>query len=328
MNKNMLAAAKLQKAMSGLKTAYRDASPSDRRVIVATMKEVQAIQAQLVTAAEEEDEDEIREFEAESEDEGSSDLSMDEMTEGEEGESMSMDEAHMSEEDMMDEADLPIGENPPALDFGDDMDEEPMAEGMDEGMDEEPMDDGMSEEPMSEGMDDGMDEESGYGETVEIDGLEIPEEYLSDLSDLGLLDLGDEGEDLEAGEQEEGDEDEELAVAALALAASALRAMKVSADERESSQEEDPAAEADEEGIFHEGEILDEEEIDALQSAGLTASAKKSDDVSNKLREISARLSKIRAPVVATAPKTAAKPVAKPAARSVSPLAPRARASR
>lgn len=300
MNKNLLAAAKLQKAMSGLKTAYRDASPTDRRVIVATMKEVQAIHAQLVTAAEEEEEDEIGELESE-EDESAPDLSMDEMAEGEDGEepasmeddeSMSMDEAHMSEDDMMDESDIPVGESLPALDFGDDMDEESMS-------------DGMGEESMGE---ESMDEESGFGGTVELDGLEIPEEYLSDLGDLGLLDLGSEGEDsegmesedFEAGEQEEGDEDEELAVAALALAASALRAMKVSADERESSQEEDPEAEADEEGIFHEGKVLDEEEIDALQSAGLTASAKKNDDVSVKLREISARLSKIRAPVKAS----------------------------
>jgi hypothetical protein len=294
MNKNLLAAAKLQKAMSGLKTAYRDASPTDRRVIVATMKEVQAIHAQLVTAAEEEDE--IGELESE-EDEGAPDLSMDEMAEGEEpasmegDESMSMDEAHMSEDDMMDESDIPAGESLPALDFGDDMDEESMSDGMDE-----------------ESMSDGMDEESGFGGTIELDGLEIPEEYLSDLGDLGLLDLGGEGEDsegmesedFEAGEQEEGDEDEELAVAALALAASALRAMKVSADERESSQEEDPEAEQEEEGsILHEGRVLDEKEIDALQSAGLTASAKKNDDVSVKLREISARLSKIRAPVKA-----------------------------
>ena len=300
MNKNLLAAAKLQKAMSGLKTAYRDASPTDRRVIVATMKEVQAIHAQLVTAAEEEEEDEMGELESE-EDEGAPDLSMDEMAEGEEpasmegDESMSMDEAHMSEDDMMDESDTPAGESLPALDFGDDMDEESMSDDMDE-----------------ESMDEGMGEESGFGGTIELDGLEIPEEYLSDLGDLGLLDLGGEGEDsegmesedFEAGEQEEGDEDEELAVAALALAASALRAMKVSADERESSQEEDPKAEADEEGIFHEGEVLDEEEIDALRSAGLTASAKKNDDVSVKLREISARLSKIRAPVKASANET------------------------
>lgn len=322
MNKNLLAAAKLQKAMSGLKTAYRDASPTDRRVIVATMKEVQAIHAQLVTAAEEEEEDEIGELESE-EDEGAPDLSMDEMAEGEAGEepasmegdeSMSMDEAHMSEDDMMDESDTPAGESLPALDFGDDMDEESMSDGMDE--------ESMDEESMGEG----MDEEPGFGGTVELDGLEIPEEYLSDLGDLGLLDLGGEGEDsegmesedFEAGEQEEGDEDEELAVAALALAASALRAMKVSADERESSEEEDPEAEADEEGIFHEGKVLDEEEIDALQSAGLTASAKKNDDVSVKLREISARLSKIRAPVKASARNREAP----------RPLAPRARASR
>lgn len=304
MNKNLLAAAKLQKAMSGLKTAYRDASPTDRRVIVATMKEVQAIHAQLVTAAEEEEEDEIGELESE-EDEGAPDLSMDEMDEGEAGEepasmeddeSMSMDEAHMSEDDMMDESDTPVGESLPALDFGDDMDEESMSDGMDE-----------------ESMDEGMGEESGFGGTIELDGLEIPEEYLSDLGDLGLLDLGSEGEDsegmesedFEAGEQEEGDEDEELAVAALALAASALRAMKVSADERESSQEEDPEAEQEEEGsILHEGKVLNEEEIDALQSAGLTASAKKNDDVSVKLREISARLSKIRASVKASANET------------------------
>ena len=309
MNKNLLAAAKLQKAMSGLKTAYRDASPTDRRVIVATMKEVQAIHAQLVTAAEVEEEDEIGELESE-EDEGAPDLSMDEMAEGEAGEepasmeddeSMSMDEAHMSEDDMMDESDIPAGESLPALDFGDDMGEESMSDGMDE--------ESMSEESMDEG----MDEEPGFGGTVELDGLEIPEEYHSDLGDLGLLDLGGEGEDsegmesedFEAGEQEEGDEDEELAVAALALAASALRAMKVSADERESSQEEDPEAEQEEEGsILHEGEVLDEKEIDALQSAGLTASAKKNDDVSVKLREISARLSKIRAPVKASANET------------------------
>lgn len=246
MNKNQMAAMKLRTAMSGLKTAYREAPPEDRKVIIATMREIQSIHAQLVKADEGEDEEMVDDMESDAEampdeesaaemgmDEDMGEMSMDEdvaMAEepmdemSEDGEMAAMDEAHMSESDMMDE---------------------------DMGMDME--------------------------QTVEVEGLDIPEEFIGDLGDLGLLDMGDEGEEAPEGEM---DEDEELAVAALTLAANALRAMK---DEPESSQEEvEPAEE-------HE-DVLDEEDILALQGEGLL----EANSTVKKLREISARLSKVK----------------------------------
>lgn len=231
MKNTKLAAAKLRMAMSGLKAAYQDASAEDRKVIVATMKEVQAVHGQLVNAEDEavEDEEDVEGMESEDLDEGdgesADDLEMDEMAEEDAAAGMNMDDAHMSEDDMVD------------------MDE---MEAAPEAMPPLAMDD------MSM---DGMGDE---GAVADVDGLDIPQEFIGDLGDLGLIEMGESDEMVEDDGEEMSAEDEELAVAALALAANALKMLKAESeeDEPESSQEEDRAKEKAEHKAMKRGEEL------------------------------------------------------------------------
>lgn len=287
MKNTKMAATKLRMAMSGLKAAYHDASPADRKVIVATMKEVQAIHNQLVTAAEDDVEEDVEDMEDAAEDdmaeggddESADDMAMDEMAEEDAAAGMNMDDAHMSEDDMMDEEEMAVA---PADDMAplsmDDMD--------------------MSDMDMSEGEEPIMN----------VDGLDIPEEFVGDLGDLGLLEMGETTED-----EEDVDADEELAVAALALAANALKMLKAESDEEddmlimmhetpedepESSQEEDASSEAEEHKAMKRGEQLH----GSRRQAAVRAQSVKPNDTDlavRKLREISARLSSVRTPVSA-----------------------------
>jgi hypothetical protein len=178
-----------------------------------------------------------------------------------------------------------------------------------------------------------MDMEEGESEAplMEVDGLDIPQEFVGDLGDLGLIEMGEIAED-------EVDADEELAVAALALAANALKMLKAESedellnvsylpedmpeDEPESSQEEDESKEAEEHKSTKRGEQLH-------GSRRQAAATKQNDDAVRKLREISARLSSVRAPVKPVAkPVTKTQAAAKPAPRgmleALAPLARRA----
>jgi hypothetical protein len=143
-----------------------------------------------------------------------------------------------------------------------------------------------------------MDDDEADAPLMEVDGLDIPQEFVGDLGDLGLIEMGEIAED-------DIDADEELAVAALALAANALKMLKAESeeeDEPESSQEEDESEEAKEHKAMKRGE--------QLHGSRRQAAATKQNDTNDavrKLREISARLSSVRAP---------AKPVAKPVAKT------------
>lgn len=292
MKNTKLAAMKLRTAMSGLKTAYRDAAPSDRKVILATMKEIQSIQTQIAAAEEAEADD--MEAEGMLDDMESA---AEDMPAGESAEDMGMDES-VDEMGMDDAADLG--------DMGD--------MGMDEMSD---VDMGMDEAHMSESdmMDEEMPPSMDMEETAEVDGIEVPEDFLGELDDLGLIDIEEGGEDMgdmgeempsmEAEGEESGSEDEELAVAALTLAANALKALKAEADEPESAQEEggEEAERKEHKATLDEGDIL------ALQEEGLMASAS-----ARKLREISARLLKVSSKV-GSPKKAVASPLAARSAR-------------
>ncbi len=293
MKNTKLAAAKLRMAMSGLKAAYQDASAEDRKVIVATMKEVQAVHGQLVNAEDEavEDEEDVEGMEAEDLDaddgESADDLEMDEMAEEDAAAGMDMDDAHMSEDDMMDE----------------EMDAE-ILDSDDDSMAPLSMDDmGMSDASEDEDL------------SMEVDGLDIPQEFVGDLGDLGLIEMGEAVED----DDEMSAEDEELAVAALALAANALKMLKAEAeedellvqfgpedmpeeDEPESSQEEDESKEGAEHKAMKRGDQLHASRRPVPKAQPKVAAKTGDNDVVRKLREISARLSTVKTPAKPTAP--------------------------
>jgi hypothetical protein len=293
MKNTKLAAAKLRMAMSGLKAAYQDASAEDRKVIVATMKEVQAVHGQLVNAEDEavEDEEDVEGMEAEDLDaddgESADDLEMDEMAEEDAAAGMDMDDAHMSEDDMMDE----------------EMDAE-ILDSDDDSMAPLSMDDmGMSDASEDEDL------------SMEVDGLDIPQEFVGDLGDLGLIEMD---ETIEDDGDEMSAEDEELAVAALALAANALKMLKAESedellvqfgpedmpeeDEPESSQEEDESKEGAEHKAMKRGDQLHASRRPVPKAQPKVAAKTGDNDVVRKLREISARLSTVKTPAKPTAP--------------------------
>jgi hypothetical protein len=265
MKNKVLAAKKLEAAMAGLKAEYRKASAPDRKLIASTFRELQAVHAQVVKAADEEAAPEPEEEEAP---EASDDV---------EGESLESDDFDGALE-ALDDADA-------ALEGDDSEAEAPMAAPMeDDGFEDVESDD----LPMDELAEDGEAAPAPSGEL----NIDIDEEFIGDLGDLGLL---EDGSDSEAPVEPVGDlseeEEDELALAALDLAAHAIKAMDEGTlgDEPESSDEEDPAAEEEEDGV------LDEDELLMLRQETMASTAA-------KLREVAAKLLKANAPSAPSAP--------------------------
>lgn len=267
MKNEKLAAKKLLEAMNGLKAAYPRASTEEKAEIRASLREIRPFYDHLVLAADDAEEDDGAE-EAE-------DLPMDSVSEedapkaSDDADAESMDDAHMEDSDMLDSEST-------ASDTGIQIPPEFLGDLKDLGLIDDAGD-----------MDDGA-EDMDLGEVDDAEGDDDMSEGMDMLAD----DMGaEDADDMEAGAEEaaESDEDseedsessdEELATAALELAASALKVFAADDGEKDEDNEEEDAEPAD--------DVLDEDELLALEGEGILASAK-------KLREISARLAKVQA---------------------------------